>query len=229
MRRMLAVLTSFVLAGAAQPASAGNLDLRVGGFFPRADTGSANDLFVDDSVLYTVGKSDWDGWTGGLQYNTRIARNVELGFNVDWYGKKNHTAYREYVRPNGREITQTLDFYTVPFGATLRFVAGGRRAKVAPFAGVGGGAVYWRYEEYGEFIDFDRPATLPVLEDSFISEGTSPEFHVVGGIRFALNDDVGMVAEGRYQWATADMGQDFRGNRIDLTGFSVTLGVNIRF
>lgn len=228
MRRALLPLAAALIVAVAAPAHAGNLDIRVGAFLPRADTGASNDLFRDDAELYTVGKSDWRDVVGGAQFNVKLARNVELGFSVDGYGQTLQTAYRDYERESGRDIRQTLKLDIVPVGVELRLTPTSRRARVAPFVGIGGDLFYWKYEEFGEFIRFSDPG-LPVIEDSFIAEGVAPGFHVSGGIRFAVTDDIGVVGQARYQWGTADMGDDFRGNKLDLTGATVTAGINIRF
>ncbi|MGE0454202.1 MAG: outer membrane beta-barrel protein [Vicinamibacteria bacterium] len=227
MRRLAAVLTCLLATTIAAPAYAGSLDLRGGGFFPRADTGAQNDLFRDDSTLYTVDKSDWNSFYGGIEWNMKVAPLLQLGFSVDGYSRKVDTSYRDYVRPNGREIQQTLELDMVPMGITLR-LGPTDRGVFAPYIGGGVSFIAWEYEEYGEFIDFDS-VDLPVVEDWFVSEGVNVGFHVVGGLRIPIGDDFSLVAEGRYQWAQADMGDDFRGNKLDLTGASATLGVNIRF
>jgi len=83
LRRSLALVTLFLLAAAARPAAAANLDLRIGGFFPRA----SGTLFEDDASLYFVDpKKDFDGLYGGLEFNMKVAENLELGFSVDGYG-----------------------------------------------------------------------------------------------------------------------------------------------
>jgi opacity protein-like surface antigen len=157
----------------------------------------------------------------------RVAPFAEVGFFIDGYSRTVNTSYRDYVRPNGREITQSLKFSMVPVGATVRF-GPTRRGAVAPYVGGGIGFVAWEYEEYGDFVDFDD-FDLPVIEDAFFSEGTAFMWHAVAGIRIPIGDDFSLVAEGRYQWSEDDMGDDFRGNRIDLSGASATLGLNIRF
>ena len=71
--------------------------------------------------------------------------------------------------------------------------------------------------------------------DAFVADGTAFGFHVLGGFRYYLNRDFAIVAEGRYQWATDEMGDDFSPNAaglvntIDLSGATATLGVHIRF
>jgi hypothetical protein len=225
MRRVLAVLTLSVLAGLPSPAAAGGLDLRIGGFAPRADS----NLFDDDSELYTVDKGDWRGIYGGIEYSFGVSEKMELGFHVDGYGRTVHTSYRDFVRPSGREITQSLKFQSVPVGLTLRFVPRPGRGEVTPYIGLGADLVFWNYEEEGDFIDFEGDG-FPVIADHFVSNGTAPGFHVTAGLRVPISYDFGIVGEVRYLWAKSDMGDDFRAeNEIDLSGPSATLGVNIRF
>jgi outer membrane protein with beta-barrel domain len=224
MRRVVAVLALSVVAGLASNASAGGLDLRAGAFFPRTES----NLFIDDSVLYTVEKSDWIGFYGGAEYSFGLSDKVELGFHVDGYSRSPNTFYRDFVRPSGREITQTLKFETIPLGMTIRFVPRTGRGEVSPYIGVGPDVVFWQYEEFGDFIDFDDP-THPVIPDHFLSDGAAFGFHVAAGVRVPISYDFAIVGEVRYLWAKDDMGEDFRGNRIDLSGPTATIGVNIRF
>lgn len=217
------LVTLTVLAVSAAPSHAGGLDLRAGAFFPRADS----NLFDDDSELYTVAKDDWRGFSGGAEYSFNLGRQVELGLHVDGYSRTLDTAYNDFERPGGRPITQTLKFTTAPVGFTLRFVPGGRH-RATPYVGVGADVVYYEYEEFGDFIDFDDP-DLAIIEDDFLSQGAAAGFHVVGGLRIPVSHDFSITAEGRYLWAKTDMGDDFRGNEIDLGGPSAFVGVHISF
>lgn len=232
----LTVLATF-LAGAGS-ALAGGLDLRIGGFFPRGE----KSLFQDLNSLYTpngnpavgVKAGDFNGVYGGIEYNTAIAPNLELGIHIDGYGRTLETSYRDYERDNGGEIRQTLKLEMAPIGVTLRFVPTGKRARIAPYVGGGVDAVYFKYQEFGDFIDFGD-ASRPIIADAFVSDGVAFGVHAVAGIRVYLNRDFAIVGEGRYQWAEKDMGGDFAPNepglvnRIDLTGASFTVGVHIRF
>jgi len=230
MRGALAVLTLGSLTALPVVASASGLDVRVGGFLPQANS----NLFSDDAQLYTVGKDSWKGATGGIEFSTGLARNVELGFHVDGYGRSNDTVYREFTHSDGSDIAQTLKLTVVPVGVSLRLVPTGRRARVAPYVAVGGDLFFWQYEEFGDFIDFRNP-TRPIQSDSFQSSGVTPGFHVAGGVRVPISYDFSIVGEVRYQWAKADLGGDFRPApgeqplRLDMSGTTVTLGLHIRF
>jgi opacity protein-like surface antigen len=228
MRRLLACVSFVAVAAAAAPASAGNLDIRFGQFIPRADTGAFNDLLQDDIALYNVRKRDFTGFSGGVQYNMELAPHVELGLSADVFDRHVDTSYRDYVDDGGGEIRQTIKYQIAPLGVSLRLVPGRRHLPVAPYVGAGADLLFWRYEEYGDFIDFSSSG-LPIVRDSFVSDGVRPGFHVMGGLRIALNEDFGLTGEARYQWATADMDRDFAGNKIDLTGLTWTVGLNIRF
>jgi hypothetical protein len=232
LRRSLAFVTVVLVAAAVRPASAGNLDLRVGGFFPHAESS----LFADDASLYTVNpKSDFDGWYGGVEYSMKVADNLEVGIHVDGYGNREDTFYRDYERPGGQNIFQTLELDIIPVGASLRFGPTSRRAKFAPYIAVGADAVFWQYKEYGDFVDFESP-DFEIFADSFESSGVQPGLHGAAGFRVALTPDFFLTAEGRYLWAPLEtMGEDFSPNapglenEIDLSGFSVTVGLRIRF
>ena len=226
MRRLMAVLT-LGLCGALLPApsTAAGLDVRFGGFFPRADS----NLFADDSELYTVSKNDWQGFTGGIEGDFILAKNFELGLHFDGYSRTLDTAYRDYEAPNGADIRQTLKLETFPVGVSFRIVPTSRKARIAPYLAVGADLVIWRYREIGDFIDFFDPS-LPIIADSFESNGAAPGFHVAGGLRVMMNEDIGIVGEGRYLYAKEkNMGEDFRDLELDLSGWSATIGMHVRF
>lgn len=211
-------------------AGASGLDLRVGGFLPRAKS----NLFDDVADLYIrdgerIKKEDWAGGLGGFEYSVQPARNVEIGFHLDGYSRTLDTSYREFDRPGGREIEQTLKLSIVPMGVTLRLVPTSRRAKIAPYVAVGADLIYWKYEETGDFIDFFDD-DFPISSDAFISEGVTGGFHVAAGLRVPLNPDFSIVGEAKYQYAKrTNMGDDFRNNEIDLSGVSATVGIHLRF
>jgi opacity protein-like surface antigen len=217
------LITLAVTAVTASSSLASGLDLRAGAFFPRADS----NLFDDDSELYTVDKDDWIGFNGGAEFAWSFGEKFELGFHIDGYNRSINTEYRGFERESGRAITQTLELTTVPLGFTVRFVPGGRH-RVTPYFGGGADVVFYEYQEFGDFIDFEDP-DLPVIGDDFFSDGSAFGLHAVAGVRIPVSYDFAITGEVRYIWAKADMGDDFRGNEIDLSGPSATIGLHITF
>lgn len=211
-------------------ARAGSLELRVGAMFPRADS----NLFDDDAELYGTRKSDWISAAGGVEYAHHFGEHVEVGIHLDGYGRELDTSYRDFVDEDRREILQTLRLDIVPLGATVRFLAGDHHSRVRPYAAFGVDAVFWNYEEEGEFIDF-FDADRPIYDDFFKSDGVAGGLHAAAGVRVRLNDDFSLTGEARYLFGRDTMGDDFQAreagleNKIDLSGAQVTVGINLRF
>lgn len=243
--RRAALHTTFLLVlglAVAPEAGAQGFDGRVGGFLPRMrDCGVPSSvraeytLFQDDCELYAIDKNAFNGVYGGVEYNQVVMKNVELAVHYDYASKTVDTFYRNYERPdNGGNIYQSLRLRMAPLGISVRLVPTSKRARIAPFVGGGVDAIFYRYEEYGDFIDFFDP-DLTIYADHFIDDGVAFGAHAFGGLRVYLNRDFAIVGEGRYQWSGKDMGDDFLPNepgfvnRIDLTGWTWTVGVHVRF
>src|SRR4051794_527957 len=86
-RAAAAVLALGVAMAVPASARAGGLDIRIGGFQPHANS----NLFDDDEALYTIRNRNWRGLTGGAEFSSRIARNLEIGFHLDGYERQRDT------------------------------------------------------------------------------------------------------------------------------------------
>lgn len=233
--RLVAVVL-LVLGASTGPVLADGFDLRLGAYLPSANS----NLFADINSLYARGatfgtatppgvtKSDWEGFYGGVEYNRKVANNVELAVSVDGYSKTLDTSYRDYVRQDDSPIQQTLRLTIVPVGLSVRFVPTNRHARIAPFLVAGVDAMVYHYEEYGDFVDFFAD-DQPIISDSFITDGVAFGVHAGGGLRFRVGDDFAIVTEGRYFWSKRDLGDDFSQNQIDLGGWALTAGFHVRF
>ena len=227
MKRNQALLGAVLMGGLmGLPAEvrASGIELRIGGFLPRVDS----ILFADSMTLYTVEKKDFIGGFGGAEFTANLHPNVELGLSIEGYAREIPTVYRDYVRPSGLEIQQTLKFETVPVSAIVRLVPSGRYRKVTPYVGGGISANFWKYEEWGDFIDFAAKGQ-PVSFDSFKSTGATFGPMANAGVRYRLNSDLQITADYRHFWGKEIMGGDFRPNEIDVSGDAITIGVRLIF
>ena len=227
MRRVCPLAACLLALSIPTQSKAGGFELRLGGYFPRADTGAENDLFRDLDELFGVRGSDWDAFTGGIEISAELGSFFEAGIRADWSSRTLQTSYVDFVDADGQEIRQTLRLRLVPVGATLRLIPTGPN-RVAPYVAVGADLHYYRYEEFGDFVDF-FDEDLPIVDDSFISDGTTFGWHVALGIRVPITYDISLTAEVKRQWAETEMNDDFFQNRLDLTGTSATVGFRVRF
>jgi hypothetical protein len=241
MSRAAAALVALGLVVASPAAGwASGLELRLGGLFPR---GQSN-LFDDVRELYTpdsradectatscpgVQTSDWNGLYGGIEYSFNVAPKLEMAFSLDGYGREIESSYRDSVRDDGSEIRQTLRLAMIPLGVSLRVTPLDRHAAVQPYATIGGDVFFYRYEEFGDFIDFFDDSR-PISSDSFKSDGAVFGGHAAVGLRVPVGHDFAITGEVRYQFAPRrQMDDDFSLNEIDLNGTTATIGVRLRF
>ncbi|MEO5761848.1 MAG: outer membrane beta-barrel protein [Vicinamibacteria bacterium] len=208
-----------------EEARASGLELRIGGMAPRAKSV----LFQDSFTLYTAEKKDFQGVFGGVEFTKNLSSNVELGLSIEGYGREVPTVYRDFTRPSGREIEQTLRFVVVPTSAVLRLVPSGRYRTWTPYVGVGAAAMFWQYEEFGDFIDFDVSG-FPVVSDSFKSTGVAPALVLNAGLRYRFNEDFQITADYRsFSAKKRRASGDFAPNEIDVSGDAFTLGFRLTF
>jgi hypothetical protein len=69
-----------------------------------------------------------------------------------------------------------------------------------------------------------------VFPSDLVSKGWTGTLYGATGANIALSTRVGLLTEARYDWARANMSNDFEGfDRIDLSGLSLTAGLHFRF
>ena len=101
-----------------------------------------------------------------------------------------------------------------------------------PFVGMAGGRVWYSFEQYGEFVDYE---TLDIFREDFRSEERAPTVHFFTGMDINISKRLLLTGEARYGFAKGpfqvqDTGySDFVGfPKLDLSGLKVSLGVGWR-
>jgi hypothetical protein len=205
------------------------------GGFNRAMAGGDVFGFVTDQL--TLGRGDFSSMTLGGNLAIRVAPAVDVVFDVAYAGAERRSEFRDWVDQNDLPIEQTTVFRRVPVTVSVkRYLtppgrAIGRFAWVpsprAVYVGLGGGWMWYRFRQFGDFVDFK---TLNVFYDDFQSSAWTPTVHALAGVEVALGRYFLFSGEGRFTWATGPMGRDYVGfNRIDLSGLSITTGLSLRF
>ena len=217
----------------------------VRGGFDVARAGSDVFTFVTDEL--TVNRRDFSAPAVVFEVTYKVSPRMDLVFGVATSRSSTLSEYRPtpqaprgYADNNNLPIEQTTSFQRVPLTASLKMYLGdpgrsiGRFAwipkRYAPYVGAGGGAMWYRLRQEGDFIDFKTP-TLNVFPDTFDSDGWAPTVHAFAGTEVSLSARFAVSVEGRYQWARAALNsRDFSGfDPIDLSGFAVTSGITIRY
>ena len=243
-----AVMVPAVLAALGAPAdsraqSSGDgflFERPIGSFLVRggfASTTAGGDLYSFLTDQFTLSKGDFRAPSFAGDLLVRVAPRLDLDFGVGYSGSKKGSEFRHFVDLNDLPIEQTTSLARVPLtaGARLYLVAPGRSigkfawipTKVVPYVGAGGGMMWYRLHQSGDFIDFE---TTDVFPDAFESSGWTPTANVLTGVDYSLSPRFALNGEARYTWAKAQLDEDFTGfDGIDLSDIGISVGLNVRF
>lgn len=209
------------------------LTLAAGYASPRGQS----DIFDFLTHELTLDRRDFPSAAFSLSAAYRVAPRVEIGLGTTYAGRTADSESRHFTGEDNLPVLQstTLDRATIMATARLSLLAPGRAIgryawiprRVVPFVGAGAGPVWYRLRQSGEFVD---PETLDIFEDQFESKGWSLGATGFGGADISLSPRFGLTAEGRYLWARGSMNHDFGTfNKIDLSGYDVSMGLFVRF
>lgn len=195
------------------------------------------DLYSFLENQFTLNKGDFRSASLGADLLVGVAPRVDLDFGVGVSGSKSNSEFRHFVGTDNLPIAQSTSLTRVPLtvGARLYLASKGRSigqfawipSRIVPYVGAGGGMMWYRLHQGGDFIDFQ---TTDVFNDEFESSGWAPTAHGMAGLDYALTPRLALTGEARYTWARTQLGTDFTGfDGIDLSEFGVTVGLDVRF
>lgn len=201
---------------------------------------AASDVFDDATSQLTLNRRDFSDWMLGGDISFAATEKVDLVFDGNFTSAGKASEFREFVDNNDQPIAQKTKFKRVPLTAGLKYYFADRGRAVsqfayipkryAPYIGVGAGAMYYRFSQSGDFVDFNTP-DLEVFGATIEDNGWAPMAQGTAGLDMSVGPWLAVTAEGRYQWAKARLDpQQFEGyDKIDLSGFTGTVGFRVRF
>jgi hypothetical protein len=222
-----ALLVLAVIAGLAGPASAQQvLTVQFGGFLPKGESSRVEgDVLAIDRQYLLFDFGDFNGLLVGGDWSFPLGEYVEAGAGFGYYQATAPAIYEDWVNQDGSEIEQDLTLRIMPLTAVVKIFPLGAKRAFQPYVGGGLGTYFWRYSESGEFLATDDS----IYDASYVQSGTSFGPVVVFGVRGRVSESALIGMEGRYQWATADLSEDFLGPKLDLGGFSILATFGYRF
>lgn len=216
-----------VSAGLASPASAQQtVTVQLGAFLPKGEFERVDgDVLAVNRQYLLFDFSDFNGFLVSGDWSAALGEFIEAGVGVGHYQATVPVIYADWVNEDGSEIEQDLKLRILPMTAVVKILPLGNRRSFQPYVGGGLGVYFWRYSESGEFLGTDES----IFRDSFAQSGMSVGPVAVFGVRGLVSPAAFIGAEGRYQWARADLSEDFLGDKLDLGGFSILATFGFRF
>jgi hypothetical protein len=189
-----------------------------------------------------VETADFAGPHIAAEVGIRGSDRIDVVFGLGYSASSTLSEFREFVGDDGLPITQTTEFNTLPLTAGVKAYLLPRGRSIGSFAwvprnlnafaGIAGGMVWYRFEQYGEFVD---EGTLDIFVDNFKSVEKAPTLHLFTGLDVSLNRSLMLTGEARYGFAKAPFQQFYYGTadfvnfpELDLTGLTLSCGVSFR-
>lgn len=200
-----------------------------------AGTNSEIYPFVQDRL--TIEDSDFNAPVLVLDFSYRINPRLDVMFRFGYSLANVDSEFRDYVDQDDLPILQSTELKKIPVTGSVKYYLTSRGREIsrfayvprsfAPYIGSGGGVLWYRFRQVGDFIDFED---LSIFNDFFISEGWTSTVHVFGGVDIKLSPRFYLAIEASYAWAKSDMGEYFVDfDPIDLAGLQATAGLQIVF
>lgn len=210
-----------------------SLKFETGYAFQRAQS----DIFDFVVREHTLERSDFNGPYLGAEVAFRLDPRWDLALSVGYQNSSTRSEFREWVDEAGLPIEQVTELTLVPFSVGAKYYLKprgrsiGRFAwipeRVVPYVGAGIGVMSYRFEQEGDFVDFD---TNDIFFDRFVTDRQTFLARAAAGVDIAVGRQFVVNGEARYNYARGSMGDDFSGfGDIDLDGLQLTAGVAIRF
>ena len=202
-----------------------------------AQPGANSQIFDLTFTELTASRRDFLGLDGGVDLAVRVGERLDLVFGVSRTSARHNSEFRDWVDQDDLPILQSTAFRRTPLGVMLRYNLRDRGraigsyswipAPVVPWVGLGGGAMHYKFEQAGEFVDFE---TLDIFFDQFSAEGWAPFAQASVGAGWTLLPSLQLTTELRYLYGRSAMSEPFVGfDRLDLSGLSTVVGITLRF
>jgi hypothetical protein len=188
--------------------------------------------FVTDQL--TLERKDFRTAGFGTEAGITITSRLDAMIGFDYSQSTTTSEYRRFVDNNRLPIEQQTLLRNAAISGGLKFALTergrevGRLAwvprKVVPYAGAGGGAMWFQVRQNGDFVDY---VDLSVFTDVFESTGWTPTAHVFGGVDLRVLRRAYVTFDARYLWASGNLGPDWIDfDPIDLSGLRLSAGIN---
>ena len=153
----------------------------------------AGGIFDFTREVLTVNEGDFD--TAALRFDAgrAVSPRLDVVAEVGFSRASVASEYRDFVDLDDLPIVQTTELTQVPVGGSLRFwlTPRGREVgrlawvpnRIAPYVGAGGGARWYRFTQFGDFVD---SVDLSIFTDRLESSGWTASGHVFAGASFSL-------------------------------------------
>lgn len=249
------IMTIVAVLAAAGMLSANTVTFKMNYVIPKMQSDFWDIEFENMSFL----KSNFQNTSFGLAYEFFVSPQLSLVFSFDTYSKTKGAYYNGYVGytldnedwafPDDYQgdFSPNHSVYSSvsPLQVSFKFLPLGRRTKLIPYLGAGGGLYFWSLRMRGDMIDFNDEyyyedpdyGDVPVYPIYQVDAYEGRNFgkvafggQVFGGLMYPVANRLTLDLEFKATFAKGKMTQGFEGfEPLDLGSYQISIGINYWF
>lgn len=190
----------------------------------------------------TVEDRDLAGPHVTVELGVHATERLDLAVSVGHSSASVLSEFRQFVGSDDLPINQTTEYTTTPVTAGIKAYLLPRGRSVGSYAwiprsfnafvGVAGGMVWYRFEQYGEFVDYE---TLDIFITNLQSREKGATVHFFTGMDFSINERLLLTGEARYGFAEGPLQRNYHGYSdfvgfppLDLSALKLSVGLGVR-
>lgn len=196
------------------------INVKIGVLIPNQNS----DLWEINRSNLAFNKADMVDIYYGAEYEFLFSKYFTLSVEGGVYNQEVYTAYRDWEYDDGSPIQQTLSLRITSIEMAFKLYPIGHRRGFYPYIAGGPGVYFWKYEQWGDFIDtVEGTVEFGYADTSRVALG----FHGKAGLVFRVGRNTGLSIEGRYMYLKdnlSDLFVDFE--EFDMSAFSFNIGLH---
>ncbi len=218
--KKITLLIVLIAAAGLMPLGSQSVNIRAGVFIPSMES----DLWDINQSNLAFSKADMVDIYYSAEYEQFINKVIALGIEGGVYKQEIFTAYREFVFEDDSPIEQNLSLRITSLELNIKLYPLGIRKAIYPYISAGPGVYFWKYEQWGWFIDtIEGTVDQGFADTSRVALG----FNAKAGFVVRIGKTTGLSFEGKYLYLKdelSDLFQDF--DKLDMSGLSFNFGIH---
>ncbi len=166
------------------------------------------ELWEDNEFDFGTETGDLAALRWGAEFHYAVHPRVDLFAGVD-LGKRNFpSVYIDYVFEDGSEIQHSTEYSFTDLILGVRVRPGPPRSRFSPWLQGGFSGSFYRYDEYGDFVDFGTP-NQDIVYDAYQESSFLYGFFTGVGADYRFAPNWSLYGEWRLNYAGARHQDDF--------------------
>jgi len=215
---MLAIVWMAVIG--LMPLSSQSVNIKTGVLIPTMQS----ELWDINLSNLAFSKADMVDVYYSAEYEQFINRFLAIGIEGGIYKQEIYTAYRDFVFEDDSPIEQNLALRITSVELNAKLYPLGIRRMIYPYIAGGPGVYFWKYEQWGWFIDsIDGTVDEGYADTSRVALG----FNARAGLVIRIGKTTGISVEGKYLYLKDDLSELFQDfDKLDMSGVSLNIGIH---